>query len=332
MQSNSFPADGPGKDTGWLQSLLAAELPFRDGVFLAADPGVSENEVHTSRAFSRKWLTLNQSERDSDEGWKQFQFRWYLRCYGFASEAALTDFVGTRRLILDAGCGPGHKAAWFAQMNPHANVVGMDLSDSVFIAADRYAHVPNLSFVKGDIASTPFLAGMFDFINCDQVLHHTDSPPATCAEFKRIIAPGGNLHTYVYALKAMPRELLDEHLREYSKSLNEGQLWELSDQLTQLGKTLSDLNITIDVPDMPALGILGGKMDIQRFVYWNFIKCFWNAEHGYEASKIVNYDWYSPSTAFRYSRNQFIQMLSSAGFTSEFEHSEEACHSGRFRS
>ena len=86
----------------------------------------------------------------------------------------------------------------------------------------------------------------------------------------------------------------------------------------------------IDVPAMPALGIAGGRMDLQRFVYWNFIKCFWNPEHGFEGSRLVNFDWYAPETAFRYDRDEFVAMARQAGFEPEFVYSEEACHSGRF--
>ena len=51
-------------------------------------------------------------------------------------------------------------------------------------------------------------------------------------------------------------------------------MWDFSEQMTILGKKLSDLNIEIDVPDIPFLSIKGGKYDIQRFIYWNFIKMF----------------------------------------------------------
>jgi SAM-dependent methyltransferase len=311
--------------------LFANELPLVNGVHVAAQPGASSDELHTSAAFSEKWTSLTQEAQDEEEGWKRAQFDWYLRCYGFASEADLAAFLKGRRAILDAGCGPGYKAAWFARLAPEATVVAMDLSDSVFVAAQRYGDLPNMVFVKGDIAHTPFRDGAFDLVSCDQVLHHTDSPPDTVAEFKRLLAPGGTLNTYVYARKALPRELLDEHFRDYSKTLTTEEIWALSDQLTQLGRTLSELNVEIDVPDMPALGISGGRMDLQRFIYWNFIKCFWNPEHGYEASKMINFDWYAPSTAYRYTLEEFTRMLGAAGFVSDFLHSEEACHTGRFR-
>lgn len=311
--------------------LFRTELPLVDGVFVAGRPGASEDEVHTSGAFSEKWTTLDQEPPDEEEGWKQVQLRWYLTCYGYSDEAEFEAFLKTRRVVIDAGCGPGYKAAWFARLNPDALVVAMDLSDSIFVAARRYRSVPNMVFVKGDIADTPFRDGVFDFVSCDQVLHHTDSPPATVREFHRVLAGDGLLNTYVYARKAVPRELLDEWLLQQSKRLSKEDIWELSDQVTQLGKALSEMNVTIDVPEVKALGIKGGPQDLQRFVYWNFLKCFWNPDYGYEGSRMTNFDWYAPSTAFRYSREEFEAMLREGGFTPEFLYSEEPCHTGRFR-
>ena len=316
-------------------SLLPSDLFNRpvdcvDGVHLASTPGATENEAHSSDAFSEKWTTLDQAEADRDEGWKQAQYRWYLDCYGYPDEAAFAAFLADKSLILDAGCGPGYKAAWMAGLAPHATVIGMDLSQSVFLAARRYNEFPNLVWVRGDIANTPFKADRFDFVSCDQVLHHTDNPPATVAEFARILTAGGSLNTYVYASKALPRELLDEHFRELSKHMSHDEIWALSEQLTVLGRNLSDLKVDVEVPDIPALGIVGGRMDVQRFIYWNFLKCFLNPEFGHDASRMVNFDWYAPSTAFRYTAEQFQQMIEAAGFRSEYLHSEEACHTGRF--
>lgn len=312
------------------QSLFRDVPEKSNGVYVANEFGSSENDRQTSAAFSDKWTSLEQDEVDS-EGWKQFQFDWYLRCYGYADEQELAADLRRHEVIVDAGCGPGYKAAWFARLAPESIVVAMDLSESIFRAADRYGDRPNMLFVRGDIANTPFKDDAIGLVSCDQVLHHTIDPPATAREFRRIIAKGGQLNTYVYATKALPRELLDEHLREYTKELSAKQVWELSDQLTQLGKTLAELDIEIDVPEMPVLGIKGGRQNLQRFIYWNFLKCFWNPQHGFEASKMINYDWYAPSTAFRYSRDEFLAMLDGAGFSDLFVHSEEACHSGRFR-
>jgi ubiquinone/menaquinone biosynthesis C-methylase UbiE len=305
--------------------------PLEDGVYLAGTSVAVEYDEHTADVFSDKWMSLEQDRSDENEGWKRTQLEWYLHCYGYGSEDELRTELRSKEVVLDAGCGPGYKAAWFARLSPDTTVVAMDLSKSIRLAAQRYDDLPNLLFVQGDIARTPFANESFDLISCDQVLHHTISPPDTLNEFARILALGGRLNTYVYARKALPRELLDEHLRKYTKDLSREQLWDLADQLTRLGRTLTDLNVTIDVPDMPAFGIKGGPQDLQRFIYWNFIKCFWNPEYGFDASRITNFDWYAPSTAYRYSRDEFMSMLEQAGFRCEFAHSEEACHSGRFR-
>ncbi len=310
--------------------LFEHDVPLVDGVYLSSEAKASDNEVQTEQAFSEKWTTIDQGSSDEDEAWKKMQLDWYLRSYGYADEAHFAQSLQGARTLLDAGCGVGYKAAWMARLAPHATVVAMDLSQSVNVAAERYADVPNLVFVKGDIARTPFADALFDLVSCDQVLHHTEDPPATVREFARILRDGGVLNTYVYSQKALPRELLDEHFREFSKELSSEQLWELSDQLTQLGRRLSDLKAEIDVPDIPLLGIKGGKQDVQRFIYWNFLKCFWNEEMGAAASTMTNFDWYAPSTAFRYRAEDFLAMVEGAGFTPDFVRSEEACHTGRF--
>jgi ubiquinone/menaquinone biosynthesis C-methylase UbiE len=313
----------------YLERLFKEQPRLDRGVYVTSMQLSSENEQQTNAAFSEKWMQLDQAKED-DEAWKQFQFRWYLECYGYQDEAALSAALASRNVILDAGCGPGYKAAWFARLNPNALVIAMDLSDSIFLASTRYADVPNMIFVQGDISDTWLRSSVIDFINCDQVLHHTNDPPATVREFHRILASDGLLNTYVYAKKALPRELLDEHLRTYTKQLKSNEIWEMSDQLTQLGRMLAELKISIDVPDIPTLGIRGGRQDLQRFIYWNFIKCFWNQGHGFEASKLINYDWYAPSNAFRYTADEFKAMLVDGGFTPQYLRSEEACHTGRF--
>lgn len=310
--------------------LFRAPLRVRSGVHVCPKDAVPENQAHTNDAFSEKWLALGQRPKDEDEGWKRMQLEWYLSLYGYSSERDLARFAEGCPTILDAGCGLGYKAAWFARLAPKSVVVAMDFSDAIFRAAERYASIPNLVFVQGDIAQTPFYDGVFDFISCDQVLHHTESPPKTLREFRRVAGKSATLNTYVYAKKALPRELLDDYFRTASKSISRKELWELSVQLTKLGRTLSDLGISVDVPDIPLLGIKGGRQDLQRFIYWNFIKCFWNEGFGEEASVSTNFDWYSPSNAFRYSKDEFVGMCEAAGWALDFLHGEPACWSGRF--
>ena len=180
----------------------------------------------------------------------------------------MRDFLADKQTIFDAGCGLGYKAAWFAELAPHALVIGMDLSDAAVQAASRYREIQNLFFVRGDIAKTCLSTGVIDYTSCDQVIMHTEVPEETFAELARITnRKSGQLACYFYAKKALPRELLDDYFRVHCKGMSNEALWEMSEQLTELGKRLGDLNVSFEAPDIPELGIKGGTYDIQRFVY-----------------------------------------------------------------
>jgi hypothetical protein len=88
--------------------------------------------------------------------------------------------------------------------------------------------------------------------------------------------------------------------------------------------------VSFESPEIPLLGIKGGKYDIQRFIYWNFLKCFWKEDWGFDLSKATNYDWYAPSNAKRFSKEEFLNMISENKLEISFFHEEEACYSGRF--
>lgn len=260
------------------------------------------------------------------------QKRWYLELYGFSSEADLSEFLKSKKVIFDAGCGLGYKAAWFAKLSPESLVVAMDFSDAARIASDIYIDLPNLFFIKGDIANTVFLDNSVDYVSCDQVIMHTENPELTFTELARITSASiGEFACYFYAKKALPRELLDDYFRIHCKNMGNDELWDLSEQLTELGKRLSDLHVKFQCPEIPALGIKAGEYDIQRFIYWNFMKCFWNEDLGTETSIATNFDWYSPSNAKRFSEQEVRAIVDSNRMTINYFHKEDACYSGRFR-
>ncbi len=315
--------------------VLTFDNALRDAITLAgnyasiSESSGAENQQQTNEVFSEKWEKY--SSADELEKFYQFQRDWYLALYGFEDEAALKAHLANCTVILDAGCGLGYKAAWFASLAPHALVIGIDYSAAARQASEMFAEHDNLVFLRGDIGSTPFKTGAVDYVSCDQVIMHTEDPDATFAELSRITEPdGGQFACYFYTKKALPRELLDDYFRLHCKEVSTEQLWEMSEQLTELGKRLSELNTEIDVPEIPLMGIKGGKMDIQRFIYWNFLKCFWNPELGHDTSLVTNFDWYSPSNARRFSEAEVRALVSANSMEIEFFRMEEAAYSGRF--
>lgn len=303
---------------------------FLSGNFLSIAAAAPPEQEQTNSSFSVKWERYAHSTEK--QALYEQQKRWYLELYGFTSEQALACFLKKREVILDAGCGLGYKAAWFAELAPHSLVVGVDYSTAAAQAAQTYSRLPNLFFMKADIASIPFRDGSVSYVSCDQVIQHTQDPDATFAELVRLTDPrAGEFSCYFYAKKALPRELLDEYFRTHCSAMTHQELWEMSEQLTELGRRLAELNAQIDVPSIPALGIKGGPCDVQRFLYWNFLKCFWNPELGQETSIVTNFDWYSPSNARRYSEEEVRALMALHRLSIQYFHSEEACYSGRFR-
>ena len=287
-----------------------------------------KNQAQTQEIFSEKWSQFEQGNKKEEV--YSFQKEWFLQLYGFNSEEDLKSFLSTKNTIVDTGCGLGYKAAWFAELAPHAIVIGVDISEAAKIAAKNYKHLSNLYFYQADIANTGIKENTIDFTICDQVIMHTEDPDATFAHLTSITSKNGVFACYVYRKKALPRELLDDHFRIATHEIPNEQLWEMSSQLTELGKRLSELNITFDSPDIPLLGIKGGKQDLQRFIYWNFIKCFWREDWGKDMSDATNFDWYAPSNAKRYSKEEFINMIEQNNLKIDHFHEEEACYSGRF--
>ncbi len=313
-----------------LHEVLGTRLAVTGNFAVHSALSQHSRQQQTNEVFSAKW------ERYDASGEKQrlydFQRSWYLKLYGFGSEEGLRAHLARCAVVFDAGCGLGYKAAWFADLAPHALVIGMDFSDAARHAARAYADRPNLYFIQGDIAATGFREATVDYVSCDQVIMHTESPEATFAELARIVSRvSGEVACYFYAKKALPRELLDDYFRRHCAGLERQQLWEMAEQLAELGRRLSALKVEFEVPEIPGLGIKGGRYDVQRFIYWNFLKCFWNEDLGRETSVITNFDWYSPSNARRFSEAEVRAIVEASGLAETFFHREEACYSGRFR-
>ena len=311
-----------------IENIFKSEVKLKNNLIFKNDQSVQDkNQKQTQEIFSEKWSEFEKGKQ-KEEVYK-FQREWFLKLYGFSSEKALKDFLVNKKTILDAGCGLGYKAAWLATLAPHAIVIGIDISEAAVIAAKNYQDIPNLYFHQTDIASTGLKKNTIDFTVCDQVIMHTENPELTFSHLSDITALEGEFACYVYRKKALPRELLDDYFRLATHDIPNEQLWEMSAQLTELGKRLSDLKVTLDIPDIPLLEIKGGTYDLQRFIYWNFIKCFWREEWGKEMCDATNFDWYAPSNAKRYSKEEYKKMIKENNLSILHFYEEEACYSSR---
>lgn len=296
---------------GELRSKSGRCYRITGGVPRMAPPAiVEEGQQRTEEAFSTKWRRA--TDFGHEEKSRTIYVNWYLERYKFGTLAGLSEFLKTKKRILDAGTGVGRDTRLYAE-NGGAMVFGVDISGAIDAAYSHLQHLPNAHLVQADLQQLPFRPGFFDFIACDQVLHHTRD---TRESFHRLVdrlAPRGDLSIYVYRRKAPLREFSDDYLRERVGPMDEEDAWRVSEQLTELGKALSELNATVTVPDVPLLGIKAGTYDVQRFIYWNMLKCYWNPSLNYRDSVITNYDWYRPLYAHRHTADEVLGWYAESG-------------------
>lgn len=112
--------------------------------------------------------------------------------------------TGSELAILDAGCGTGVGTDYLAHLNPTAQVTGIDLSATALgIAQERVTRsgvAQRVQFRQLSLTDVQQLDQQFHYINCVGVLHHLPDPQAGLRALAAVLAPGGLIHIFVYAL------------------------------------------------------------------------------------------------------------------------------------
>ena len=254
--------------------------------------------VRTEDAFSAKWKSHHTNHHAKD--WIEWQKNWFLDRFDFKSIKLFNTFLKPQKLILDAGTGIGNSAKLLS-INKTSTVFGIDASDSIDFAYKKYGKSPNIHFIQADIRQLPFRKSFFNYILSDQVLHHTKNTETSFKYLTKFLKKNGHISIYVYNKKAPMREYADDFIREKTIKMSISECTQFSKDMAILGKSLSKLKKKIIIPrDIPLLGIKSGTYDVQRFIYWNFLKCFWDESDNLERSIGVNFDWYYPKFAYRH--------------------------------
>ena len=220
---------------------------------------MTESGADTARTFSDKWsrnpsLAFEQTVDESSE-----ISRWILTRNGFGSGEGLAAYLADKGRILDAGCGNGRVTALLQRCAPEdSEIVGVDLH-AAEVARENLADLPNVSVHQGDLLGDLSELGNFDFIYCQEVLHHTGDPQAALENLASLLSSGGEIAIYVYRRKAPVREFTDDYLRERLSSLPYEQAMEVCRNIAELGKVLADLKATVRVPAIELLEIEGGE-------------------------------------------------------------------------
>ena len=280
------------------------------------------DQEQTRRSFSDKWSNNQDTAfaETSREG--SDIFNWIVRRNGFESGVAFGAYLARFSRILDAGCGNGRVTALMRSLAPPVvEVVGADLVASR-IAEANLAGAVNTKFFEADLLGNLDHLGSFDFIYCQEVLHHTADPVRAFRNLCGRLRDGGEIAIYVYKKKAPVREYVDDFVRDRISGLDYEAAREVSRQITEFGRSLAGLNAHVTVPDVPVLEIKGGEYDVQRLIYHFFMKCFWNPDLSFDDNVAINYDWYHPQLCSRHTTEEVAGWFRDCGLRVVHSHED----------
>jgi len=89
----------------WVKELFEDNVIVTDN-FILVEKNSDNNETNqkqTQDIFSDKWLETD--EYKNIDKLYEFQYQWFLSLYGFESEEKLTEYLSTKKTIIDTGCG-----------------------------------------------------------------------------------------------------------------------------------------------------------------------------------------------------------------------------------
>jgi SAM-dependent methyltransferase len=155
---------------------------------------------NTAQSFRDKWernpslaLAATLNERSDI-------FKWILERNGFRGGEELSRFLSGKTRILDAGCGNGRVTALLRKFSDadKTRIVAIDLV-AADVARENLADARGVTVHKKDLLGDLSDLGRFDFIYCQEVLHHTRDAEGAFRNLCALLEPGGDIAIYVYA-------------------------------------------------------------------------------------------------------------------------------------
>lgn len=254
---------------------------------------------NTFRFFSYKWKKV--------PSWgvataKEYT-KWYLKRYGFKNNKIFKKFLKNKKLILDAGCGLARDSVFFSKLNKKAEIFGIDQSKFVInYNKKKYSNFKNLHFYQRDITKNLNFKKKYNFISCDQVLHHTPNVVKTIRNLLENLEKGGSFFFFVCKKKNYSRDLVDDNIMNVFRNKSPSKLWKFAETVTKFGKALYDLNIK-KISHKNKI-----YKNLQEIVHYHLFRCWYNPKIPMKLSVSSNYDWFSNNP--RYSLDEIKSIVS----------------------
>lgn len=240
--------------------------------------------------FNTIWQNYGRSTH-SDQGFQRFQEEWFFTRFKLSRKELKKLLKGKK--VLEVGTGSG---AFQRVLKDADESIGIDISDEgIAIAMEMWKNQNNVRFIKTDLQDPSFIMKFrneFDVVVADQVLHHLPNTFDALRDAVTLLKKDGCIMFYVYKKKSLLREFMDDFLRFFTTKIPEKWCLSFSKFLMAIGFNLSMINLRL-----------------QRWVYWNMVKCFWNWNWTYENMLKNIFDWYRVPIVHRHTYEEVSEWL-----------------------
>ena len=276
----------------------AREYPVSGGIPRLCPPEKLEaRAAKTRKAFGWEWLRYPGSlPEDKDI---------------FLEETMLPPSELSGKLVLDAGCGMGRYSA--VALSLDAEVVALDMSESLVRVAALARTRPKLHPVEGNLLHPPFKKGVFDAVYSQGVLHHTADTRAAFKAAAALVKPRGLFSVWLYGKAGRYADFETNPLkpgREWTQRHRRAAWWIV---LIRLGFSdfLRAFTTRLPVPVVYALchplTWLGAVPGLKWFTY--------SVHPRYQVRLIENFDWISPPYQWHHTKEELKAWYGEEGFT-----------------
>lgn len=273
------------------------EYPVRDGIPRLRPPSeVPADAKKTRESFGWEWLRYPGSRVGDDAV--------------FLEETMIPPSAFDGKLALDAGCGMGRYSA--VALSLGAEVIAVDMSDSLIRVAEAARSNPKLHPVEGDLLHPPLKKGLFDLAYSQGVLHHTSDTRAAFAAVAPLVKKGGLLSVWLYGKAGRFADFKMNPLKPGREWIDRNRrlAWIVVGVRHFFSDFVRVFTTRLPIPFVYALcyplTVLGAVPGLKYLTF--------SVDPDFQARLIENFDWISPPYQWHHTKEELAGWYKEAGY------------------